>query len=253
MNKRFKSSIVLVLLLSMLMCNIAFAEDAEDVEDVVVSDENLVLVDEKITISLAGDVSYSTYVKNKVNQFGVTYPMENVREIFQNDDISFINLETAITDRKKPANMKKEYNFASNSNTAGELANSSIDLVNLANNHALDYGQEGFIDTMNLLDTAGIQYVGGGRKIDKAISAKIIEVKNKKIGFLAFNAVVPSRTWLATDKRAGQVSMYPYEVDKRLAYIKEIKSQVDYLILSIHWQGLSIIKTKRIISMQHIN
>ena len=141
--------------------------------------------------------------------------------------------------------MKKEYNFASNSNTAGELANSSIDLVNLANNHALDYGQEGFIDTMNLLDTAGIQYVGGGRKIDKAISAKIIEVKNKKIGFLAFNAVVPSRTWLATDKRAGQVSMYPYEVDKRLAYIKEIKSQVDYLILSIHWQGLSNHKNEK--------
>lgn len=245
MNKRFKSSIVLVLLLSMLMCNIAFAEDAEDVEDVVVSDENLVLVDEKITISLAGDVSYSTYVKNKVNQFGVTYPMENVREIFQNDDISFINLETAITDRKKPANMKKEYNFASNSNTAKELANSSIDLVNIANNHALDYGQEGFIDTMNLLDAAGVQYVGGGRKIDEAISAKIIEVKNKKIGFIAVNAVVPSRTWLATDKRAGQVSMYPYEVDKRLAYIKEVKSQVDYLILSIHWQGLSNSKNEK--------
>ena len=65
--------------------------------------------------------------------------------------ISFINLETAITDRKKPANIKKEYNFASNSNTAGELVNSSIDLVNLSNNHALDYDQEGFIDTMNLL------------------------------------------------------------------------------------------------------
>lgn len=132
----------------MLMCNIAFAEETDDLP---ISEDNLILVDEKITISLAGDVSYSTYVKNKVNQFGVTYPMENVREIFQNDDISFINLETAITDRKKPANIKKEYIFASNSNTAGELANSSIDLVNLANNHALDYGQEGFIDTMNLL------------------------------------------------------------------------------------------------------
>ena len=106
MNIRFKSSIVLVLLLSMLMCNIAFAEEADDLP---ISEDNLILVDEKITISLAGDVSYSTYVKNKVNQFGVTYPMENVREIFQNDDISFINLETAITDRKKPANMKKEY------------------------------------------------------------------------------------------------------------------------------------------------
>lgn len=104
MNKRFKASIVLVLLLSMLMCNISFAEEADDLP---ISEDNLILVDEKITISLAGDVSYSTYVKNKVNQFGVTYPMENVREIFQNDDISFINLETAITDRKKPANIKK--------------------------------------------------------------------------------------------------------------------------------------------------
>lgn len=98
---------------------------------------------------------------------------------------------------------------------------------------------------MNLLDTAGVKYIGGGKKIDEVISAKIIEVKNKKIGFLAFNAVVPSRTWLATDKRAGQVSMYPYEVDKRLAYIKEIKSQVDYLILSIHWQGLSNPKNEK--------
>lgn len=104
MNKKFKAAIVLALLLSMLICNSVFAEEADNLP---VSDDNLILVDEKITISLAGDVSYSTYVKNKVNQFGVTYPMENVREIFQNDDISFINLETAITNRKKPANIKK--------------------------------------------------------------------------------------------------------------------------------------------------
>lgn len=104
MNKRFKASIVLVLLISMLMINSAFAEETDDLP---ISEDNLILVDEKITISLAGDVSYSTYVKNKVNQFGVTYPMENVREIFQNDDISFINLETAITDRKESSNIKK--------------------------------------------------------------------------------------------------------------------------------------------------
>lgn len=98
---------------------------------------------------------------------------------------------------------------------------------------------------MNLLDAAGVHYISDGRNIDEAISAKIIEIKNKKIGFLAFNAVVPSRTWLATDKRAGQIIMYPYEVDKRLAYIKEINSQVGYLILSIHWQDLSNPKNEK--------
>lgn len=134
--------------------------------------------------------------------------MENVRDIFKNYDITLINLETAVTDYNVPANTKKEYNFVSNSNTALELANSSVEIVNLANNHTLDYGQKGFVDTINLLDKAGVKYIGGGRNYHEAISAKIIEIKNKKIGFLAFNAVVPSRTWLATDKRAGHVSKY---------------------------------------------
>lgn len=39
--------------------------------------------------------------------------------------------------------------------------------------------------------------------------------------------------------------MYPYEVDKRLEYIKQVKSQVDFLILSIHWQGLSDSKKEK--------
>ena len=55
MNKRLKAAIVLAILLSMLLCSSAFAEDADDLP---VSDDNLILVDEKITISLAGDVSY---------------------------------------------------------------------------------------------------------------------------------------------------------------------------------------------------
>lgn len=229
MYKRVEKIFIAVMLLCVFICTNTFAEDTDE----------LIPADEKITISLAGDVSYSTYVKNKVEQFGVGYPMQNVREIFKNDDITFINLETAITDYKKVANSKKEYNFASDSNTALELFNSSVEIVNIANNHTLDYGQKGFIDTMNLLDKSSVKYVGGGRNYNEALSAKIIEVKNKKIGFLAFNAVVPGRTWIANDKRAGHVSMYPYEVDKRLNYIKEVKSQVDYLILSIHWQGLS--------------
>lgn len=242
MNKRFKVFIIFTVFIFILFNTTIFAENIDEI----------IPVYDKITISLTGDVSYSSYVKNKIKQFGVGYPMENVREIFKNDDITFINLETAITDYNVPANTKKEYNFASDSNTAIELLNSSVEIVSLANNHTLDYGQKGLLDTMNLLDTAGIQYVGGGRNLNEAMSAKIIDIKNKKIGFLAFNAVVPSRSWLATEKRAGHVSMYPYEVDKRVEYIKQIKSQVDYLILSIHWQGLSDIKKeKEYISAAH--
>lgn len=193
---------------------------------------------EKIIISLAGDVSFSTYVKSQVDKHGVSYPLANVRDIFENDDITFINLETAITNIPKPSNPNKEYNFASYPNTAQELRDSSIDIVSLGNNHTLDYGLQGFIDTMNYLDEAEVQYVGGGRNYKEALKYEIYESKGRSVAVIAFNRVVPSKSWLASDKKPGHVSLYDHEIDKILAYISDIKSKVDYLVMAIHWQGM---------------
>lgn len=222
-----KKIFITILILSVLITSKVFANS------------NTKKVEEKqdIVISLTGDVSYATYVKNKVNKYGVEYPLANVRDIFKKDDITFINFESAITNIKKPVNPKKAYNFASNSNTAQELKNSSVEIVSLSNNHTLDYGQQGFIDTMNCLDKAKVLYVGGGRNYSEALQYKVIEVKGKKIGFIAFNRVIPSSTWRATEDKAGHIGLYDYELDKMLPYITEVKSKVDYLILALHWQG----------------
>lgn len=223
-----KKAFVVIMILSILTTSTIFASSTvKKTEDT-----------EKIVISLSGDIMFDRGVKKNINRYGIEYPFSGVRDIFKNDDITFLNLETSITNIPKPANPEKEYNFASHPKVAKELKDSSVEIVSLNNNHSMDYGHKGFVDTMDYLDDAKVLYVGGGRNYEEALKYKIIEVKGKKIGFLGFNRVIPSSTWRATKDRAGHVGIYDYEIDKLLPYIKDVKSKVDYLVLAVHWQGM---------------
>lgn len=223
-----KKIFITILVLSILITSTVFANST-----VKKTEDN-----EKIVISLGGDIMFDRGVKKNINKYGIEYPFSGVRDIFKKDDITFLNLETSITNISKPANPKKEYNFASDPKTAKELKNSSVEIVSLSNNHSMDYGHKGFVDTMNYLDDAEVLYVGGGRNYEEALKYKTIEVKGKKIGFLGFSRVIPSSTWRATKDRAGHIGLYDYEIDKILPYIKDVKSKVDYLVLAVHWQGM---------------
>ena len=59
-----------------------------------------------------------------------------------------------------------------------------LDLVTLANNHALDFGTDALLDTCDTLDQAGIYHVGAGRNLEEACEPVIITEKGENIGFL---------------------------------------------------------------------
>lgn len=191
--------------------------------------------DGDIVISFTGDLSYATYVDQRVKKYGINYLLDEVREIFRADDLTLINLETAITDKTAPANPKKEYNFRSTSKLAKELKHSSIDIVALSNNHVLDYGIEGFKDTLRLLDNEGVVRIGGGYNLKDAKELKIIEVKNKKIGFLNYSRVVPNVSWYALKNRPGILGGYDSQLKQVVKDVKSAKENVDILIVSMHW------------------
>lgn len=224
--KNIKRTIIVMIVFCLALTNNVFAKKKRTIKN------------DKIVISLVGDCMFDRYVQKNIDREGTGYPFANVQDVFQKDDITFINLETSLTNIPKPANPKKEYNFSSYPSMAKAMKDSSIEIVNLANNHSLDYGQQGFIDTMNSLDDAKVLYVGGGRNYSEALQYKMIETKGKKIGFLGYNRVIPAANWRATKDRAGHVGLYDFELDAMLPYIKEVKSKVDYLLLAIHWQGM---------------
>lgn len=85
------------------------------------------------------------------------YPFRNVMDYFSNDDATFINLEGALTDQGYPSD--KTYNFRGPTDFINILTQSSVDVVTLANNHTMDYGQVGYDSTRSVLEGAEIPYV----------------------------------------------------------------------------------------------
>ena len=85
------------------------------------------------------------------------YPMKNVRSIFVEDDYSFANLEGVLGD--KGSARSKKFVFRGSAEYTEIFTRNGVEGVTLANNHALDYGQEALDETKRILGEAGIDYV----------------------------------------------------------------------------------------------
>ena len=88
------------------------------------------------------------------------YPFSGVRNLFEADDFTFVNLECALTTYNTPA--EKEYRFRGLPAYGQILKRGSVEAVTLANNHSLDYGQTGLADTRRTLEALSI--AAGGDK-----------------------------------------------------------------------------------------
>lgn len=123
-------------------------------------------------------VSFEAYIEKN----GYGYPFENVKEIFENDDLTVINLEGAFYDSDDNAATDKNYLFRGPTDYVNILTESSIEAVSVANNHVLDYGEPGFQSTIETLESQGIAWFGTNECADQTW---IFEKDGIKIGFVA--------------------------------------------------------------------
>lgn len=140
-----------------------------------------------ITITATGDCTLGTTQTHSYensfdevydNNGGPEYFFENVRDIFEEDDMTMINLEcslTTSTDRQD-----KQWNLKGKPEYIDVLTCSSIETVSMGNNHRLDYGESGFEETVKLLEDAEIVYAYDAR-------VGIYETKGISIGIVSVN------------------------------------------------------------------
>lgn len=140
----------------------------------------------KITISFAGDCTLGTYKGQSswnlfgdyYNQYGASYYFQNVREIFENDDITFVNLEGALTNYKQT--VVKTYPIKGEPTYVDVLKSGMIEVVNLANNHTFDCGRAGYDECRRLLEENGIYYCGDSY-------TSIVDKNGVRVGFIGLN------------------------------------------------------------------
>jgi hypothetical protein len=124
----------------------------------------------EILLTFAGDCTIGTdesfsYVHSFPWRFekvgrDYSYFFKGVQSIFQKDDLTLVNLETTLTTAKKKA--RKAFRFKGEPSYVNILTEGSIEMVNISNNHIYDYLKQGFDETLEVLDKAGIKYSGEG-------------------------------------------------------------------------------------------
>lgn len=133
-----------------------------------------------VVLHAAGDVWMA-----KRSRAGECEGFLKVLDTMRQADIAFANLEAPISDRGFAS--EKYACLRSDPSLAGELGEMGLDIVSLANNHAMDYGSEAILDTIDVLDRRGIKHVGAGRNLDEALSCALFGGKGPTLAFLAFS------------------------------------------------------------------
>jgi poly-gamma-glutamate synthesis protein (capsule biosynthesis protein) len=109
-----------------------------------------------------------------------------VVEVALEADLFVLNLECAISERGSPwPDPWKPFFFRAPPIAAEALAHLGVDCVTLANNHALDFGEEALLDTFEHLDRAGIAWVGAGQHIERARAPVVLERGDCRLSVIA--------------------------------------------------------------------
>jgi len=181
-----------------------------------------------ISINFMGDVMFGELLENFRRGLRTTLkkrsvdPFEHVGPVLEKADLNVINLECVFSDssiRRKPFS---EILISPNKYII-HLAESNINIVNTANNHAMDHGRKAFEGSLDLLAHHGIKAIGYGRNSLFQEEPVVMVLDGRSIGFLGYNI----SNFPDADKRR--------HVGRIMDVVSGVRSSLDTIVVSMHW------------------
>ncbi len=187
-------------------------------------------------VILTGDIMLGRSMDPLTDKNGVNYPFDDIAKYLKPYPVIFGNLEAPFVDEENMPSVKKYkkksiYLYVDDRMADGFL-NAGFNVLSLANNHILDYGQEGLLHTMQVLEKKKILY-GGIVKGDlgKPNEPIIIESNGVRIGFLCYSRV-SHKGFKASPKNYGTIPGMYKEIKRDM---KNARPKVDILAVYMHW------------------
>jgi poly-gamma-glutamate synthesis protein (capsule biosynthesis protein) len=206
------------------------AAEATDRTSPVVNHRHPVAASGDITLAFAGDVHFAGRVarllKDPVTTFGP------ITSVLESADLTAVNLETPVTSRSQP--QPKTYHFATTPGAFTALRDAGVDLVTVANNHILDYGQTGLADTLAAAKAAHFPYVGAGVNAAAAWAPYVTTINGTKIAIVGVSQVAElASSWVAAADRPGEANAI--NLGQTLAAVRAAKRLARIVIVFMHW------------------
>lgn len=175
----------------------------------------------RVVLLFGGDVQLDRYIRSVVLKRGWDFLLSNsLRQELQTADLVIANLEGPITNASSVSLSSKEgehdnYIFTFPPTTGIFLHEENIRLVNLGNNHILNFKEEGVKETKQYLSHAGVQFFGSPLTGDDRML--IQDVGDTKVAFVNYNEFIFQ----------GK--------EKALADIASVRGKADFVVLYTHW------------------
>ncbi|WP_431676977.1 CapA family protein [Kitasatospora sp. KL5] len=185
-----------------------------------------------ITVAFAGDVHFEGRTEARLAG-GPDTALGPISRTLAAADLAVLNLETAITGRGAPE--PKTYTFRTSPKALQSLRDAGVDVVSLANNHAVDFGADGLADTLAAKASSPIPVVGFGRNAQEAYAPYVTTVKGVKVAVLAASQVqdLTNQKWRAGSSKAGIASaLDPAALVRAVAAAKQ---QAPVVLVYLHW------------------
>lgn len=183
----------------------------------------------KISLVAVGDISLGAAVDRNLTRRDI---FEFVKDEISSSDVSIGNLECVLGKKGRPTRTYTHLRARS-----GWVKHLKIfKILNLANNHIMDFGKEGMEETIILLRKENILTIGAGDSYQQALLPIVLEIKSIRIGFLGFvydeSMLLSNLVRARSLKRAGPARYNEFDV---LNWIQELKKKTHLIIVSIHW------------------
>jgi len=176
---------------------------------------------------VAGDFFGGGLAADAMNQSASTFIDQELINQFKAADVAILNLESPLTEHNKTI-IKSGPAIKANAVVANRIKEMGITLVTLANNHIMDFGNQGLRDTLATLDSIGLSFTGAGFNQEHARKPYILTIANKKLAVLNFC----ENEWSTT--HGSYMGANPINEIENFYQIRKAKEQADYILVIAH-------------------
>jgi poly-gamma-glutamate capsule biosynthesis protein CapA/YwtB (metallophosphatase superfamily) len=193
------------------------------------------MIDRAVKLTAVGDIMLARGIGERIQNGVDPYPFAAIEHLLADSDLTIGNLESALGDGGKPE--EKGYTFLAPPSAAEVLGDAGFDVLSLANNHAMDFGPQTLLQGIGLLEEQGINTVGAGIDIARAIEPVRLDLANGTNAILAYVDVpvevrgFDTRSWLASETKPGVAWA---DLNMMRAGIERAREYADFIIVLLH-------------------
>lgn len=194
----------------------------------------MLMVTDSVSVTITGDILLDRGVRKVIEQKGTDAVFSPfVDSVFQSSDIVIGNLECPATKIKEPS--FKQFIFRAEPEWLFTLKRHGITHLNLANNHSVDQGRAGLVDTRENVVSAGIIPIGAGRTMEEAARPVLLTSSPRKVYVLAsLQLALENFAYLCEKPSVSQE-----DFDTLVERVRHLRSSEpdSYIIVTLHWGG----------------